>query len=103
LVSQLKLQDPSNPFDSNTMMQQVSQLTNLSSTQELEKVIQSLNQNMSASQMIQAAQLIGKNVNTAKGNFKIASVSLDQTVAGGITLNTESQGSININEVLKIL
>ena len=62
LLAQLKMQNPTNPFDSTTMMQQVSQLTNMASTQALEKSIRELTTNMGASQVLQASEIIGKNV-----------------------------------------
>lgn len=62
LLTQLKLQSPQNPFDSNTMMQQMSQLTTLSATQSLEKTVKNLNTSLSNSQVIEASQLIGKKV-----------------------------------------
>tara|TARA_Y100000588_G_C13888333_1_gene767562 strand:+ start:123 stop:791 length:669 start_codon:yes stop_codon:yes gene_type:complete len=62
LLAQLKMQNPENPFDSTTMMQQVSQLTNMASTQSLEKSIRELSTNMGASQVLQASEIIGKNV-----------------------------------------
>ena len=43
-------------------MQQMSQLTSLSATQELEKSIKMMNANLGRSQMVQATQLIGKKV-----------------------------------------
>ena len=62
LLAQLRLQSPSSPFDSSTMMQQISQLTSLSSTQQLEKTVKSLSENMGASQVLDASRLVGKNV-----------------------------------------
>lgn len=62
LLAQLRLQSPTSPFDSSTMMQQISQLTSLSSTQELEKTVKSLNANMGASQVLEASRLVGKQV-----------------------------------------
>lgn len=60
LLTQLKMQSPTNPFDSNTMMQQVSQLTALSATQELQKSVKDMRANMGASQMLEASQTVGK-------------------------------------------
>lgn len=62
LLTQMKLQTPQNPFDSNTMMQQMSQLTTLSATHEMETAIKSLNTNLGASQVLAASQLVGKQV-----------------------------------------
>lgn len=62
LLAQLRLQSPTSPFDSSTMMQQISQLTSLSSTQTLEKTVKSLNENMGASQILEASRLVGQHV-----------------------------------------
>lgn len=62
LLAQLRLQSPTSPFDSSTMMQQISQLTSLSSTQELEKTVKSLNANMGTTHVLEAAHLVGKHV-----------------------------------------
>lgn len=62
LLTQMRLQTPQNPFDSNTMMQQMSQLTTLSATHEMEAAVKSLNTNLGASQVLSASQLIGKQV-----------------------------------------
>jgi flagellar basal-body rod modification protein FlgD len=61
----MKSQSPLKPFDSSDMMQQMSQLTSLSATQELEKTIKSMNANMGRSQVLAATQLIGKKVAVA--------------------------------------
>ncbi len=42
-------------------------MTSLSSTQELEKTIKSLNSNLTRSQMLEATQLIGKEVQIPTG------------------------------------
>lgn len=65
LLTQMKLQTPQNPFDSNSMMQQMSQLTNLSATKEMENAVKSLNTNLGASQVLAASQLVGKKVQVA--------------------------------------
>ncbi len=62
LLAQLRLQSPTSPFDSSTMMQQISQLTGLSSAQELEKTVKSLGENMGTSQILEASRLVGKEV-----------------------------------------
>ncbi len=61
-LAQMKTQSPLKPFDSGEMMQQMSQLTSLTATQELEKSIKLMNANLGRSQMVQATQLIGKKV-----------------------------------------
>jgi flagellar basal-body rod modification protein FlgD len=61
-LAQMKMQDPMKPFDSSSMLQQLSQLTALSATEELQKTVKNLNQSMSESQVMQATQLIGHKV-----------------------------------------
>lgn len=62
LLAQMRMQSPENPFDSNTMMQQISQLTTLSATKGMEQSVKSLNANLGTSQVLTAAQLVGKKV-----------------------------------------
>lgn len=62
LLAQLKIQNPLNPFDSSTMMQQISQLTGLSSTQKLADSVEVLKASLGASQVFEASQIVGKNV-----------------------------------------
>lgn len=64
-LTQMKTQSPLKPFDSSDMMQQMSQLTSLSATQELEKTIKLMNANLGRSQVLSATQLIGKRVAVA--------------------------------------
>lgn len=61
-LAQMKMQDPLKPFDSSSMLQQLSQLTALNATEELQKTVKSMNQSMSESQVMQATQLIGHKV-----------------------------------------
>lgn len=65
LLAQLRLQSPTSPFDSSAMMQQISQLTALSSTQSLEKTVENLSENMGSSQILEAARLVGEHVQVA--------------------------------------
>lgn len=67
LLTQMKMQSPDNPFDSNTMMQQVAQLTSLSASTEMEKTVKNLGANLETSQVLSAAQLIGKKVQIPSG------------------------------------
>ena len=62
LLTQLKMQSPTSPFDSSTMMQQISQLTSLSSTKELQKTVQDLQTTFGMTQAIEASHLVGKHV-----------------------------------------
>jgi flagellar basal-body rod modification protein FlgD len=64
-LAQMRTQSPLKPFDSGEMMQQMSQLTSLSATQELEKSIKMMNSNLGRSQVVAATQIIGKRVSIA--------------------------------------
>jgi len=81
LTTQMKIQDPTKPLDSGQMMQQMSQLTALSSSQELKSAIEGLKQNQYQSQFLSSTQLIGKEVAV------ISSVSqLDNSLKGSVVL-----------------
>lgn len=62
LLTQLKMQNPLNPFDASTMMQQISQLTGLSATQELAKSVDIMKSSLGTSQVLEASGLVGKQV-----------------------------------------
>lgn len=66
-VTQLKNQSPLKPFDSGDMMQQMSQMTSLQASGELQKSIERLSMNVSRSQMVSASDLIGKKVVVPSG------------------------------------
>lgn len=88
LVTQLKLQSPLNPFDSNTMMQQMSQLTTLSATQSMEKTVKSLTTNLGTSQVLAAAQLVGKSVHVPS---EVAQLNGTTGLTGGVVLPYPSE------------
>lgn len=61
-LKQMQMQDPMKPYDSSSMLQQMSQFTSLSATEELEKTIKGLNLSLGKSQELSAASLVGKQV-----------------------------------------
>lgn len=67
-LTQLRMQDPLKPTSNSEMMQQMAQFTSLSSAQELQKTIKNLDLNMGKSQVLEASQLIGKNVQMPSKN-----------------------------------
>jgi flagellar basal-body rod modification protein FlgD len=83
LLTQMKLQTPQNPFDSNTMMQQMSQLTNLSATKEMENAVKSLNTNLGASQILSASQVVGKKVQVVN---ELSSLVAGENLKGSVVL-----------------
>lgn len=62
LVTQLKNQDPLNPLDNSQMTSQLAQINTLSGIEELNKTLQSITGQIDASQSLQAAALIGREV-----------------------------------------
>lgn len=62
LLTQMKMQNPLNPFDASTMMQQMAQLTGLSATQQLAQSVDVLKSNIGTSQVLEASQVVGKEV-----------------------------------------
>ena len=71
LLAQLQTQDPLKPFDASTMMQQISQLTNLSASQKMVDSVSELKSSNGVSQMLSAAQLVGKNVQLATDKIQM--------------------------------
>jgi len=71
LMTQLKLQNPLQPFDASTMMQQIAQLTGLSASQQLVKSVESLKENAGVSQVLEASQIVGKKVQLATNNLQL--------------------------------
>lgn len=61
-LAQMKMQDPMKPYDSSSMLQQMSQFTSLSATEELKKTIEGLNLSLGKSQELSAVGLVGKQV-----------------------------------------
>lgn len=72
LMAQLKMQNPTNPYDSSTMMQQISQLTSLSSAKELQKTVKDLQGTFATTQAIASAQLVGKQVQVMSDQSKLS-------------------------------
>lgn len=102
-LTQLKLQDPMKPTTNSEMMEQMAQMTSLSSAQDLSKTINSLNQNMSKSQVLEASQLIGKSVQLPS---KVAHLSDINGMNGSVVLPAPSNDvtvsiTDNNNQVVK--
>lgn len=66
-LTQMRMQSPLKPYDSAQMLQQMSMLTSLTSTEELQRTIQGLNLSIAKSQVMSASQLIGKRVQIPSG------------------------------------
>lgn len=59
-VAQMLSQNPTKPYDGNTMMQQMGQMSSLAATEDLQKTIHSLNYSLGKSGMLSASQLVGR-------------------------------------------
>lgn len=84
-LAQMRAQSPLKPFDSGEMMQQMSAMTSVSATAELEKTVQMMNSNLGRSQVLSATQLIGKRATIASDkspliNNKDGTASLDGSI-----------------------
>ena len=90
-LTQLKLQDPMKPTSNTEMMQQMAQMTSLSSSQELEKTINSLSSNLGSSQVLQASQLIGHSVQLPS---KVAELSDTKGLNGSVIMPTASNNIV---------
>jgi flagellar basal-body rod modification protein FlgD len=86
-LTQLRMQDPLKPTSNTEMMQQMAQFTSLSSAQELQKTIKSLDVNMGKSQVLEASQLIGKEVQMPS---KTAYLSGTSGLAGSVVMPAAS-------------
>ncbi len=86
-LAQIKMQDPNKPFDSSAMLQQMAQLTQLSASQELKKTIGGLNNSIAKSQVMTAAQFIGKRVQFLSG---VAPLKKDEGLSGSVILDRPS-------------
>lgn len=71
LVTQMKMQNPLNPFDASTMMQQISQLTGLSASEEMVKSVDQLKSNLGTSQVLEAAHLVGKEIQVLSDKLQL--------------------------------
>lgn len=71
LLKQLQSQNPLNPFDASTMMQQMAQLTGLNATQQLVKSVDAFKSNLGTSHVLEASKLVGKQIQVASNLFQL--------------------------------
>ncbi len=88
-LTQMRTQNPMKPLDSGAMMQQMSQMASLSATQQLEKSVKSLNDNMGKTQMMQATQIIGKKAQVFKS---ISPLVKGEGLSGAVFLEKPTTG-----------
>lgn len=100
LIEQLKNQDPSNPMDSDQLLQQVSQMRALQSNIELSDSLKSLTLNQ---QISSAASFLGKQVSGTDANNQAVSGAVDRVVVtNGKALLSIGQKQIELGKVLDI-
>jgi flagellar basal-body rod modification protein FlgD len=78
LVAQMNNQDPMNPMDNAQMTTQIAQINTVTGIQTLNDTVKSMAAQASASQMLQAGSMVGRNVLT-EGN----TLAIDGTTAVG--------------------
>jgi len=70
-MTQLQYQDPTDPMDTNEMLEQTSQLTQLQTNQDLKDALNQLTAQMGASTQYSAVDMIGKMADTGANGFAI--------------------------------
>ncbi len=78
MIAQLKNQDPTKPQDPSAFMSQLAQFSQVTSTQNMEKSIQSLTDSMRSTQVLNGTSLVGHD---------ILSVADTDSIAAGGTVN----------------
>jgi len=101
MVTQLQNQDPLNPTDPNSLMQQVSEIGQMQSTTQLQTTLSGLAQQ---TQIGAASNLIGKNVNGLdSGNNQVTGqVTSVQVSSSGINLQLDSGSIVPLSGVTTI-
>jgi len=91
-ITQLQYQDPTKPMDTDKMLQETSQMTQLQSNNELRDDLKKLIDRMNSSAQYSAVNMIGKMANT--GNDKIV-------VADAKNSNSDASFSLYFNDDFK--
>jgi flagellar basal-body rod modification protein FlgD len=63
MLAQLRMQNPLKPYDNSAMLQNMSQISSLNATKDLQASIKNLDNNMGKSQVLSASQLVGRKAN----------------------------------------
>ncbi len=83
MLAQMKNQDPFKPYDSGAMLQNMSQISQMSATDELKKTIQTLSTSIGRSQMVGTTQLVGHKVQVLS---KVAPLVAGKGLSGSVIL-----------------
>lgn len=92
LVTQMKNQDPLNPMDNAQVTSQMAQLSTVSGIDKLNATLQALSSSMTASQSVQAANMIGHGVLTPGSTLSLA----NGAALGGVEL-AQSVDNLQVN------
>lgn len=83
LTTQLNLQSPLDPQDSSAMLEQMSQLSSISTNDSLQKTIELLQGSLAGSQSLQAANMVGRDVQV---NSSTGLLQQGEGLSGGVVL-----------------
>jgi len=90
LVTQLKNQDPLNPMQSAEMTSQLAQINTVSGIEKLNATLEKMMGTYDASQSMQAAAMLGKNVLVPGGNIGLT----DGQAVGGFEINSDADSVV---------
>ena len=100
LITQLQNQDPSNPMDSDQLLQQISEMRALQSNIELSDSLQSLTLSQ---QLTSATSFLGKQVAGTDANQQTVTGTVSQVVvSGGQTLLSVGNSQIALSDVTNV-
>lgn len=95
MMTQLQKQNPLEPQDSNSMLQQMAQLNTISTNESLQKSLSDLSQSLLGHQSLQASHLIGNHVHIPS---QTAPLTNGADLQGGVVL---PQAATNVTVVIK--
>lgn len=93
LIAQMKNQDPSNPMDNSQLTTQMAQLSTVSGISQLNTTLSTLMGNLSSSQSLQSANMIGHSVLAAGNSIQLTS---DTTKADDGTETTSQKAVFGV-------
>lgn len=88
LTQQMRNQDPTQPMDSSQMVSQLAQIAQVSATQSLQTSFDTLSTALQGNQLLQASDLVGRNVTVPSNAAKLESTA---GVDGAINVSTGNQ------------
>lgn len=100
MVAQLENQDPTNPMDNMSMMNQLAQFGTVGGIQDLNDAFAGLTSTLTGSAAMQASQMVGRNVATDSNVGQLAPLGVDQAgdvvygVQASADMGTSSQGGV---------